>query len=130
MVDAWTLRGELALSCSCTVFCPCVLSLGQSAPTEGYCLTWAAVRIDEGQFGAPIIQTPFNYRYGQQYGAEFTVNYATGPLSIYFNGRGRAKGLVDLGLVLRESAGRDRQKSHNHRYNAFHCLFDLHVDLP
>ena len=41
--------------------------------------------IDEGQFGAPIILTPFNYRYGQQYGAEFTVNYATGPLSIYFN---------------------------------------------
>jgi outer membrane receptor for ferrienterochelin and colicins len=41
--------------------------------------------IDEGQFGAPIILTPFNYRYGQQYGAEFTVNYATGPLSVYLN---------------------------------------------
>ena len=41
--------------------------------------------IDEGQFGAPIILTPFNYRYGQQYGVEFTLNYATGPLSVYFN---------------------------------------------
>jgi outer membrane receptor protein involved in Fe transport len=41
--------------------------------------------IDEGQFGAPIVLTPFNYRYGQNYGVEFTVNYATGPLSIYFN---------------------------------------------
>ncbi|HEY6926506.1 MAG TPA: TonB-dependent receptor [Steroidobacteraceae bacterium] len=40
---------------------------------------------DEGQFGAPIILTPFNYRYGQTYGAEFTVNYAAGPLSIYAN---------------------------------------------
>ena len=41
--------------------------------------------IDEGQFGAPIILTPFNYRYGQQYGAELTVNYATGPFSVYAN---------------------------------------------
>ena len=31
--------------------------------------------IDEGQFGAPIILTPFNYSYGKQYGAEITVNY-------------------------------------------------------
>jgi hypothetical protein len=49
--DPWTIKGELTLSCNCEVFCPCVLSLGQSAPTEGYCLTWAAVRIDEGHFG-------------------------------------------------------------------------------
>ena len=53
--------------------------------------------IDEGQFGAPIILTPFNYRYGQQYGAEFTVNYATGPFSVYFNAatqRARGKDIV------------------------------------
>ena len=53
--------------------------------------------IDEGQFGAPIILTPFNYRYGQQYGTEFTVNYATGPLSVYFNAatqRARGKDIV------------------------------------
>jgi hypothetical protein len=49
--DLWSLQGELALSCNCEVFCPCVLSLGQHAPTEGYCQTWAAVRIDEGRFG-------------------------------------------------------------------------------
>ena len=49
--EPWTLRGELALSCNCAVFCPCVLSLGQHAPTEGYCQTWAGVRIDEGRFG-------------------------------------------------------------------------------
>ncbi|MEA3025810.1 MAG: hypothetical protein QOF91_1095, partial [Alphaproteobacteria bacterium] len=51
VTDAWSLKGELTLSCNCEVFCPCVLSLGQSAPTEGYCLTWACVRIDEGHFG-------------------------------------------------------------------------------
>lgn len=49
--EPWELKGELVLSCNCTVFCPCVLSLGQHPPTEGYCQTWAAVRIDDGHFG-------------------------------------------------------------------------------
>lgn len=49
--ESWYIKGELALSCNCTVFCPCVLSLGQHAPTEGYCQTWAGVRIDDGRFG-------------------------------------------------------------------------------
>ena len=52
MSDAWHLSGELVLSCNCTVFCPCVLSLGQAPPTEGYCQTWAGIRIDEGRFDA------------------------------------------------------------------------------
>ncbi len=50
-VEPWTLKGELMLSCNCTVFCPCVLSLGLHPPTEGYCQTWGGVRIDEGNFG-------------------------------------------------------------------------------
>ena len=41
--------------------------------------------IDEGQFGAPIILTPFNYKQGKQYGAELTVNYNDGPFSAYGN---------------------------------------------
>jgi hypothetical protein len=41
--------------------------------------------IDEGQFGAPIILTPFNYRDGRQYGFELTGNYTTGPLTAYLN---------------------------------------------
>lgn len=41
--------------------------------------------IDEGQFGAPIILTPFNYRHGRQYGAELTANYTTKALSLYLN---------------------------------------------
>jgi len=49
--EAWTLKGELALSCNCTVFCPCVLSLGQHPPTEGNCQTWAGIRIEEGHYG-------------------------------------------------------------------------------
>lgn len=50
MTEAWTLKGEMALSCSCTVFCPCVISLGNHPPTEGRCQTWAGIRIDEGHF--------------------------------------------------------------------------------
>ena len=48
---SWALKGELVLSCNCTVFCPCVLSLGNHPPTEGYCQTWAGFRIDSGHFG-------------------------------------------------------------------------------
>ncbi len=44
----WFLKGELALNCNCTVFCPCVLSLGEHPPTHGYCQTWAGIRIDSG----------------------------------------------------------------------------------
>ncbi|HVZ29077.1 MAG TPA: TonB-dependent receptor [Asticcacaulis sp.] len=41
--------------------------------------------IDEGQFGAPIILTPFNYKYGRNTGVEFTANYQNGPLTAYAN---------------------------------------------
>jgi outer membrane receptor for ferrienterochelin and colicins len=41
--------------------------------------------IDEGQFGAPIILTPFNYQAGRQYGVETSVNYAGKDLSVYAN---------------------------------------------
>ncbi len=41
--------------------------------------------IDEGQFGAPIILTPFNYRYGNLGGVEFTGNYSISNFSAYGN---------------------------------------------
>jgi outer membrane receptor for ferrienterochelin and colicins len=41
--------------------------------------------IDEGQFGAPIILTPFNYRYGLIGGVEFTANYSVHNFSAYAN---------------------------------------------
>ena len=41
--------------------------------------------VDEGQFGAPIIEAPFNYADGRQYGIEFSAAYAHGPLSAYAN---------------------------------------------
>jgi outer membrane receptor for ferrienterochelin and colicin len=41
--------------------------------------------IDEGQFGAPIILTPFNYRYGLIGGVELTANYSVQNFSTYAN---------------------------------------------
>ena len=41
--------------------------------------------IDEGQFGAPIILTPFNYAKGKQYGTELTANYTDDHFQAYAN---------------------------------------------
>ena len=41
--------------------------------------------IDEGQFGAPIILTPFNYRYGLIGGVEFSANYTIDNFAAYLN---------------------------------------------
>lgn len=41
--------------------------------------------IDEGQFGAPIILTPFNYAEGYAKGVEFSGNYVNGGFSAYGN---------------------------------------------
>jgi outer membrane cobalamin receptor len=41
--------------------------------------------IDEGQFGAPIILTAFNYAEGQVSGVEFSTSYDRGPWSLYGN---------------------------------------------
>ncbi len=41
--------------------------------------------IDEGQFGAPIILSAFNYRQGQVHGFEASASYDHGPLSLYGN---------------------------------------------
>lgn len=47
----WQIKGELVLNCNCTVFCPCVISLGNHPPTEPTCMGWAGIRIDEGFYG-------------------------------------------------------------------------------
>ena len=41
--------------------------------------------IDEGQFGAPVLLTPFNYRLGINKGIELTTTYDHGPFSYYGN---------------------------------------------
>jgi hypothetical protein len=51
-IEPWSIKGELILNCSCTVFCPCVVSLGAHPPTHGSCKAWLGVRIDEGKWGS------------------------------------------------------------------------------
>ncbi|HTZ69875.1 MAG TPA: TonB-dependent receptor [Acetobacteraceae bacterium] len=63
---------------------------------DGY---WKIARdlIDEGQFGAPIILSVFNYAHANVLGIEFTGSYDVGNLSAYGNlsiGRERATQLV------------------------------------
>jgi outer membrane receptor protein involved in Fe transport len=41
--------------------------------------------VDEGQFGAPIVLTPFNYHVGYNKGVELTTTYDNGPFSFYGN---------------------------------------------
>ena len=41
--------------------------------------------LDEGQFGSPIVLTPFNYARGYARGAELSASYARGPFSAYAN---------------------------------------------
>jgi outer membrane receptor for ferrienterochelin and colicin len=41
--------------------------------------------LDEGQFGAALVQSSFNYKLGRDYGAEFTTSYDHGPFSAYGN---------------------------------------------
>jgi outer membrane receptor protein involved in Fe transport len=53
--------------------------------------------LDEGQFGAPIILTPFNYAEGYAKGVEFSLNYAHGPFTAYANlavSQARGRGIV------------------------------------
>jgi outer membrane receptor for ferrienterochelin and colicin len=52
--------------------------------------------IDEGQFGAPIILTPFNYHTAFTKGVELTTSYDNGPFSFYGNlaiGEEKAEGI-------------------------------------
>jgi outer membrane receptor protein involved in Fe transport len=55
-----------------------------SATIDSYYKT-STHMIDEGQFGAPIILTPFNYARGTQWGVELTLSYLNGPFTAYAN---------------------------------------------
>ena len=57
---------------------------GASVTIDGY-FKYAQDLIDEGQFGAPIILTPFNYAHGRVGGLTISPSYGNGPLQIYGN---------------------------------------------
>jgi hypothetical protein len=96
----WSITGELILACNCTVFCPCVLSLGQHPPTEGFCQMWAGAHIDQGRFGTVdlgginvglMFDVPGSVARGNWTSALFVDEKATAPaveaLTDIFTGR-------------------------------------------
>ncbi len=53
--------------------------------------------LDEGQFGAPVVLTPFNYHVGFNKGVELTTTYVNGAFSYYGNlaiGKEKAEGIA------------------------------------
>lgn len=101
-MDQWSLEGELILNCNCTVFCPCVISLGKHPPTEGYCQAWAGVRIDRGRSGdvdlsglnvAMLLDIPGKMEHGNWTLALWIDDRATDEqferLETIFRGKGR-----------------------------------------
>ena len=79
-------------------------------------------QIDDGQFGAANISTPYNYREASMYGAELSADYIRGPLSAFLNfsvSDSWAKGIVssqfefdadELAAIKRESVRLDQQQ--------------------
>lgn len=110
-MEKWALKGELILNCSCTVFCPCVISLGKHPPTEGQCQGWAGVRIDQGHSGdtdlsglnvALLLDIPGNMARGNWAAAAFIDERASDAafekLCNIFSGK--ARGTTGLFSVL------------------------------
>lgn len=116
----WTIKGELILNCNCTVFCPCVVSLGQHPPTEGHCQAWAGVRIDTGSYGdvdlsglniGLFLEIPGNMGRGNWKAAAFIDDRASDAayeaLVAIFSGA--ARGTTGLfGLLVSEFLGAER----------------------
>jgi hypothetical protein len=116
----WTIKGELILNCNCTVFCPCVVSLGKHPPTEGYCQAWMGIRIDEGQWGsesltglniAMLLDIPGNMGRGNWKVAAFIDERASeaayeGLIAIF---SGKARGTTGLfSMLVGEFLGAER----------------------
>lgn len=116
----WTIKGELILNCNCTVFCPCVVSLGKHPPTEGYCQAWMGIRIDDGKWGderltglniAMLLDIPGNMGRGNWKVAAFIDERASetaydGLVTIF---SGKARGTTGLfSMLVGEFLGAER----------------------
>ena len=116
----WTIKGELILNCNCTVFCPCVVSLGKHPPTEGYCQAWMGIRIDDGKWDdesltglniAMLLDIPGNMGRGNWKVAAFIDERASeaaydGLVAIF---SGKARGTTGLfSMLVGEFLGAER----------------------
>ena len=116
----WSIKGELILNCNCTVFCPCVVSLGKHPPTEGYCQAWVGVRVDEGHYDGEslsglniglIMDIPGNMGRGNWKAAAYIDDRASekaydGLVNIF---SGKARGTTGLfAIMVSEFLGAER----------------------
>ena len=120
-IPTWTMTGELVLNCNCTVFCPCVVSLGQHPPTEGHCQTWGGIRIDEGRYGdvdlsglnlGLMIEIPERMARGNWKVALFVDDRASEAAydALVTIMSGKARGTTGLfGILVSEFLGAERQ---------------------
>ena len=120
-IPSWRIKGELILNCNCTVFCPCVISLGAHYPTEGHCQAWLGVDIHEGYFDnenlkglkvAMLLDIPGRMSRGDWKAGIFIDQTASDPayegLSQIFSGK--AKGTTHLfSLLISEHLGTSRE---------------------
>ncbi len=118
----WKIKGELFLNCSCTTFCPCVVSLGAHPPTEGHCHAWMAIAIDEGHFEGEdlgglniglLVDIPGKMAEGNWKVAAYVDERATqkaynGILKIFSGQAGGTTGLFTM--LVSEIIGAEREK--------------------
>jgi len=118
----WAIRGELFLNCSCTVFCPCVVSLGKHPPTDGTCKAWMAIAIDDGHYEGEslsglnvglMVEIPGKMAEGDWKVAAYIDDRASGKaynglLQILSGAAGGTTGLFTL--LVSEIIGAEREK--------------------
>lgn len=118
----WAIKGELFMNCSCTVFCPCVVSLGAHPPTEGHCYAWMAIAIDEGHFEGedlsglnvglmveiPGLMAEGNWKVAAYVDERSTQKAYNGILKIFSGAAGGTTGLFTM--LVSEIIGAEREK--------------------
>ena len=118
----WAIKGELFLNCSCTVFCPCVVSLGAHPPTEGHCHAWMAIAIDSGHYEGEaldglnvglMVEIPGRMAEGGWKVAAYVDERAsekayTGLLQIFSGAAGGTTGLFTM--LVSDIVGAEREK--------------------
>jgi hypothetical protein len=102
MTPSWNIKGELILNCNCDVFCPCVVSLGKHAPTQGYCHGWAGIQIQQGFHGEERLD---GLNVGLLLDIPGKMGNGNWTAALYVDERASPAALAALSAILSGSAG-------------------------